>query len=101
MTSPSYPHGVRVTLGQVLEERGMSLVELAKRTGVSRTNLDKLKNGRATGMVWSTLGAVCRELECQPGDVLQYHPDKEEEDTSARGQEEAAVPLPQREEEGR
>ena len=51
---------------------GMTLTELADRVGVTIVNLSVLKNGRARAIRFSTLSAICRELDCQPGDVLAY-----------------------------
>jgi putative transcriptional regulator len=50
----------------------MTLTELADRVGVTIVNLSVLKNGRARAIRFSTLSAICRELDCQPGDVLAY-----------------------------
>ncbi len=63
-------HGVVVRLGEVLAERGMTLAELAERTGITVVNLSVLKNGRARAVRFSTLTAICHALECQPGDLL-------------------------------
>ena len=64
------PHGVSVHLDYVLAERGLTLTELAERVGVTVVNLSVLKNGRARAVRFSTLTALCRELDCQPGDLL-------------------------------
>ena len=64
------PHGVSVHLDYVLAKRGMTLTELAERVGVTVVNLSVLKNGRARAVRFSTLTALCRELDCQPGDLL-------------------------------
>ena len=64
------PHGVSVHLDYVLAKRGMTLTELADRVGVTVVNLSVLKNGRARAVRFSTLTALCRELDCQPGDLL-------------------------------
>lgn len=53
----------------------MSLTELSMRIGISVTNLSLLKTGKVRGVRFSTLEAICRELECQPGEVLEYVPD--------------------------
>jgi putative transcriptional regulator len=53
----------------------MSLTELSERIGISITNLSLLKTGKVKGMRFSTLESICRELECQPGDILEYIPD--------------------------
>jgi putative transcriptional regulator len=64
------PHAIRVHLDDVLARRGMTLTELAERVGVSIVNLSVLKNDRARAVRFSTLTALCRELDCQPGDLL-------------------------------
>jgi putative transcriptional regulator len=63
---------IRVQLDRVLFERRMSLTELADRVGVTIANLSILKTGKARAVRFSTLAALCRELECQPGDLLTY-----------------------------
>lgn len=63
-------HAVEVHLDQLLADRGMTLTELAERAGVTVVNLSVLKNGRARAVRFSTLTAICRVLECQPGDLL-------------------------------
>ena len=62
---------IRVNLDRVLLERRMSLTELADRVGVTIANLSILKTGKARAVRFSTL---CRELDCQPGDLLVYEP---------------------------
>lgn len=64
------PHHIVCHLGSLLEERGMTLTELARRVDVTLANLSKLKNNRARAIRFSTLTAICRELQCQPGDLL-------------------------------
>lgn len=63
-------HRVRCHLGALLDERGLTLSELAERVGVSVVNLSILKNDRARAVRFSTLTALCDALECQPGDVF-------------------------------
>jgi putative transcriptional regulator len=65
---------IRVRLDQLLVQRRMSLAELADRVGISQPNLDILKTGQARALRFSTLAALCRELDCQPGDLLAYEP---------------------------
>ena len=65
---------IRVNLDRVLLQRRMSLTELADRVGVSIANLSILKTGKARAVRFSTLSALCRELDCQPGDLLIYEP---------------------------
>ena len=66
------PHRIAVRLDAVLADKGMTLTELADRVGVSIVNLSVLKNDRAKAVRFSTLSAICRELGCQPGDLLTY-----------------------------
>ena len=65
---------VCVRLDRLLVRRRMSLAELADRVGVTATDLGVLKAGRARAVRMSTLEALCRELGCQPGDLLEYDP---------------------------
>lgn len=67
-------HAVTVNLDRLLAERGMTLTELAERVGVTVVNLSILKNGRAKAIRFSTLTRLCRELGCQPGDLLSVDP---------------------------
>ena len=61
-----------MTLDRVLLDRRMSLTELSERVGVTLANLSILKTGKAKAVRFSTLEALCRELECQPGDLLIF-----------------------------
>lgn len=63
---------VQVQLDRLLEERGMTLTELSERIGITLANLSILKTNKARAIRFSTLEALCRELECQPGDLLVY-----------------------------
>ena len=65
---------IRVNLDRVLLERRMSLTELADRAGVTIANLSILKTGKARAVRFSPLSALCRELDCRPGDLLDYEP---------------------------
>jgi putative transcriptional regulator len=65
---------IRVQLDKMLSQRRMSLTELADRVGVTLANLSILKTGKARAIRFSTLDALCRELDCQPGDLLAYEP---------------------------
>ena len=69
---------IRVNLDRVLLDRRMSLTELAERVGITLANLSILKTGKARAVRFSTLDALCRELGCQPADILEYVPDEEE-----------------------
>ena len=61
-----------VRLDDLLHARRMTLTELAERVGLTLANLSILKTGKARAIRFSTLEAICRELECQPGDLLGY-----------------------------
>ena len=63
---------IRVSLDKILSDRGMSLTALSERVGVTIANLSILKTGKARAMRFSTLDALCRALECQPGDLLAF-----------------------------
>jgi len=63
---------IRVNLDRILLERRMSLTELSDRVGVTIANLSILKTGKARAVRFSTLDALCRELGCQPGDLVEY-----------------------------
>ena len=65
---------IRVQLDRILLERRMSLTELADRVGVTLANLSILKTGKARAIRFTTLDALCRELDCQPGDLLVWTP---------------------------
>ena len=65
---------IRVRLDRILLDRRMSLTELADRVGVTIANLSILKTGKARAIRFSTLDALCRELDCQPGDLLSFEP---------------------------
>lgn len=64
-----------VRLDRVMADRKMPLGELAERVGVADGNLSKLKNGKVRGVRFETLNALCRELNCQPGDLLEFQDD--------------------------
>jgi putative transcriptional regulator len=69
---PESEHKITVHLDRLLEERGMTLTELAERVDVTVVNLSILKNGRARAIRFSTLTALCEVLDCQPGDLLGF-----------------------------
>jgi len=73
---------IEINLDLMLVKRKMSLTELSERIGISMTNLSLLKKGRVKGIRFSTLNAICRELDCQPGDILEYVPDQEDKSGS-------------------
>ena len=65
---------IMIQLDRLLLERRMSLTELSDRVGVTLANLSILKTGKARAIRFSTLDALCRELGCQPGDLLAHEP---------------------------
>lgn len=66
---------IAVNLDLMLVKRKIRLTDLADRIGISVTNLSLLKTGKVKGMRFGTLEAICRELDCQPGDILEFIPD--------------------------
>jgi putative transcriptional regulator len=67
--------GIAVRLDDRLHDKRMTLTELAEAVDITLANLSILKTGKAKAIRFSTLEAICRELECQPGDVLGYSKD--------------------------
>ncbi len=61
-----------ITLDIMMAKRKISLNELSKRVGLTTVNLSILKTGKAKGVRFDTLGAICKALDCQPGDILEY-----------------------------
>ena len=59
-------------LDRIMADRKISLTELSERVGISMANLSNLKTGKVRAIRFSTLDAICRELHCQPGDILEY-----------------------------
>jgi putative transcriptional regulator len=66
---------IGVKLDDLLHDRRMTLTELADRVGMTLANLSILKTGKARAIRFSTLEAICKELSCQPGDILRFEPD--------------------------
>jgi putative transcriptional regulator len=66
---------ILVTLDERLHEKRMTLTELAERVDITLANLSILKTGKAKAIRFSTLSALCRELDCQPGDLLGWEAD--------------------------
>lgn len=69
--------GIVVNLDVMMAKRKMSLGELAQKVDITMANLSILKNNKARAVRFSTLEAICKALNCQPGDILEYVPDKE------------------------
>ena len=68
-----------INIDVMMAKRKMSLGELAERVDIPPANLSILKNGKAKAIRFSTLEAICRELECQPGDIIEYRPEEPRE----------------------
>lgn len=66
---------IKVTLNVVLAERNVKSKDLAGQIGITEANLSLLKQGKVKGMRFETLDAICRFLQCQPGDILRYVPE--------------------------
>ena len=66
-------------LDRVMADRKMSLNELSARVGISNVNLSNLKTGKVKAVRFSTLEAICKALDCQPGDILEYRREEEKE----------------------
>ncbi|SDZ23807.1 helix-turn-helix transcriptional regulator [Thermoactinomyces sp. DSM 45892] len=71
---------IMIHIDVMLAKRKMSVTELSERVGITMSNLSILKNGKAKAIRLSTLEAVCKVLECQPGDILEYRMEKETQD---------------------
>lgn len=74
---------IKVRLDHLMLDRRMTLTDLASRVGLTLANLSILKTNKARAIRFSTLDALCRELDCQPGDLLVWTPD--EDDAQAQG----------------
>lgn len=70
--------GIVVNLDVMMARRKIRLGELAERVGITEANLSILKTGKAKAVRFSTLSAICQELSCQPGDILEWRPGSEE-----------------------
>jgi len=68
---------IRVNLGRIMLERQVRLTDLAEKIGITQANLSILKTGKAKAIRFSTLEAICLELDCQPGDILEFVPDSD------------------------
>lgn len=73
-----------VNIDVMLARRKMSVTELAERVGITMANLSILKNGKARAIRFSTLEGLCRALDCQPGDILEYRGDDPTQSDAAR-----------------
>ncbi len=66
-----------INIDVMLAKRKMSVTELSEQVGITMANLSILKNGKAKAIRFSTLEGICKALDCQPGDILEYKPDEE------------------------
>ena len=64
--------GIRINLDVIMAQRKIGLMELAQKVDITPANLSILKNNKAKAVRFSTLEAICRELDCQPGDIIEY-----------------------------
>ncbi|WP_249777684.1 helix-turn-helix domain-containing protein [Paenalkalicoccus suaedae] len=64
-----------INIDVMLAKRKMSVTELSEKVGITMANISILKNGKAKAIRISTLEAICKTLDCQPGDILEYQPD--------------------------
>ena len=74
--------GIIINIDVMLAKRKMSVTQLTEKVGITMANLSILKNGKAKAIRFSTLEAICRALECQPGDILAYRDNKQEDKLS-------------------
>ncbi|RPF53456.1 helix-turn-helix domain-containing protein [Aquisalibacillus elongatus] len=70
--------GIVINIDVMLAKRKMSVTELSERVGITMANLSILKNGKAKAIRFSTLEGICKALDCQPGDIIEYVEDDEE-----------------------
>lgn len=69
--------GIIIHIDVMLAKRKMSVTELSEKVGITMANLSILKNGKAKAIRLSTLEGICKALDCQPGDILEYKPDED------------------------
>ena len=71
-TPNGHADDIEIHLDELLAQRGMTLTQLADAVGITLANASILKTGKARAVRFTTLAAICRELDCQPGDLLSY-----------------------------
>ena len=76
---------IRINLDVMMARRKIGLTELSKEVDVTMANLSILKNNKAKAVRFSTLDAICKALNCQPGDILEYVPDGDGAEISGKG----------------
>ncbi|KGP92236.1 XRE family transcriptional regulator [Pontibacillus chungwhensis BH030062] len=72
-----------INIDVMLAKRKMSVTELSERVGITMANMSILKNGKAKAIRITTLDAICKALDCQPGDILEYQEDEDEDEDEA------------------
>lgn len=75
--------GIIINIDVMLAKRKMSVTELTEKVGITMANLSILKNGKAKAIRFSTLEAICKALDCQPGDILEYLPDSRQSESDS------------------
>ena len=68
--------GIKINLDVIMAQKKVGLVELANRVDITPANLSILKNNKAKAVRFTTLNAICKALDCQPGDILEYVPEE-------------------------
>lgn len=76
---------IRINVDVMLAKRKMSVTELSEKVGITMANISILKNGKAKAIKIETLNRICKALNCQPGDILEYVLDEEEEGENEHG----------------
>ncbi len=71
---------IRINIDVMLAKRKMSVTELTEHVGITMANVSILKNGKAKAIRFETMDKICKALDCQPGDILEYVPDEENDD---------------------
>ena len=84
---------IAVRLDEMLYRRRMTLTDLATKVDITLANLSILKTGKARAIRFSTLEAICRELQCQPGDILEFTPDEQDGEDEGSAAETSEVQL--------
>ena len=77
--------GIKINLDVIMAQKKVGLVELANRVDITPANLSILKNNKAKAVRFTTLNAICKALDCQPGDILEYVPEEKGIQISEKG----------------
>ena len=79
--------GIKINLDVLMAQKKIGLVELAKRVDITPANLSILKNNKAKAIRFSTLEAICRELGCPPGEIIEYEDEKQKDEMKLKEKE--------------